>query len=166
MGCGEKNQRQKPLLSLLAALSVCVCTPLFAPVVTPSRPKTPGSASQGSGTAAPLSASTTAQVAVVWETPRRKSTDGMSTPLQRRSSCTSSSSKSSGSVSRVTSAGKTVVGGDDSNDGLHTPALRGGSCAICLSPLKKKSGGNDREVYTVQLCRVSELDSRCGAVSC
>eukprot|EP00752_Nemacystus_decipiens_P001541 g1509.t1 len=117
---------------------------------TPSRPKTPGSASQRSEAAAPVSASTPAQVAVVWETPRRKSTDGMSTPLERRSS--TSSNKSSGSATRVTSIGKIGVGGDDSNEGLVTPALRGGSCAICLSPLRKSGR---REVYTVQLCRHS-----------
>lgn len=82
----------------------------------------------------------------------------------QRLSCASTSSKS-GSVSRVTSSGKMGVGDGDGSEGLHTPAFRGGSCAICLSPLKKKSGGNDREVYTVQLCRVSEVDDRCWLVS-
>lgn len=82
----------------------------------------------------------------------------------QRLSCASTSSKS-GSVSRVTSSGKMGVGDGDGREGLHTPAFRGGSCAICLSPLKKKSGGNDREVYTVQLCRVSEVDDRCWLVS-
>eukprot|EP00903_Cladosiphon_okamuranus_P013581 g12650.t1 len=76
----------------------------------------------------------------------------MTTPLQRRSS--TSSSQSSGSVSRVTSNGKMGVGGDDGNEGLLTPTLGGGSCSICLSPLKKKSGSNDsKEVYTIHQCR-------------
>lgn len=35
--------------------------------------------------------------------------------------------------------------------GAKTPAMKGGSCAICLSPLVK------RDVYTIQLCRVRQL---------
>lgn len=72
--------------------------------------------------------------------------------------CSSASSKSSsGSVRKANNSGEVSAGGDECNEGLLTPASRGGNCAICLSPLKKSGGNDDREVYTVKLCRVRQI---------
>ncbi|CAM9540670.1 unnamed protein product [Pylaiella littoralis] len=148
---------------------------------TPVRPKTPGTPvvpgpeeaattplSVGANAAAAAAAAaagavgggaqTPAVEAVVFRTPRRKSTDEENIHHHRR--CSSSTSKSSCSPRKAASGGKMSVAGDgiDSSGGPpRTPAAyKGGSCAICLSPLRKSSSPGfqkGEQVYTVQLCR-------------
>lgn len=69
-------------------------------------------------------------------------------------STSSSSSKGSCSVRKMANSERASVGDGEGREELTTPACRGGSCAICLSPLKKPSGAK-KEVYTVRLCQVS-----------
>ncbi|CAM9994595.1 unnamed protein product [Ectocarpus sp. 13 AM-2016] len=122
-----------------------------AAAATPTRPKTPGSATQGPEVLAPPSAvpaTVPAAAPAVFQTPCRKD------DAPRRCSISSSSSSSKGgcSVRKMANGERASVGDGEGRAELTTPACRGGSCAICLSPLKKPSGAK-KEVYTVRLCQ-------------
>ncbi|CAM9568537.1 unnamed protein product, partial [Ectocarpus sp. 6 AP-2014] len=121
------------------------CPPAAA--ATPTRPKTPGSATQGPEVLAPPSAvpaTVPTAAPAVFQTPCRKD--------DARRRCSSSSKGSKGSVRKMANDERSSVGDSEGRVELMTPACRGGSCAICLSPLKKPSGAK-KEVYTVRLCQ-------------
>lgn len=145
-------------------------------------PTSPPSLSRISGTSNPGDAPTTEAIQARPKTPRgvttssddvtlsaprypNRDTSADNVPLFetpcRVSACASSIDEGTagkGSRSRNSNCrggdGAGGVGDDDGFeiDGFQTPAPKGVSCAICLSPLVKSGG---KEVYTVQLCRVS-----------
>lgn len=134
-----------------------------SPARTCTRPKTPKrsaslpSLSRDGRLLAPVSetasatlgAATTADVNLLYETPSRKtSATAMEEVVDgRKQSGIGSARKGCASIGHEE---------EGCGEGLLTPLPKGGSCAICLSPLAKKQGVK-QEVYTIQLCRVRAI---------
>eukprot|EP00904_Undaria_pinnatifida_P006098 jgi/Undpi1/2618/HiC_scaffold_13.g05997.m1 len=77
-----------------------------------------------------------------------------SSSSSRTSSNNGSGNSNSSRKGTIGESSKRVCAGNGNGEAFQTPSLKekAASCAICLSPLVKLCGEN-REVYTVQLCR-------------